>query len=110
MLSAGPKTEAVVVVQISTIAGWSYSFYRLWDSTNVLSLVYFLVIIIVVAYVMVNLFLAVLKLKFAAASRKTLVSKDGIDKPQVHCHTSNPLCFGLRVVYVGPQPCVFTQR
>jgi hypothetical protein len=89
LLSEDPKTEAAV--QISTIAGWSNSFYRLSDATTKLCLVYFLVIIIVVAYVMVNLFLAVLKLKFATASRKLLGCKDGINESKVHCLTSNPL-------------------
>ena len=37
---------------------------------------YFVVIIVLVAYVMVNLFMAVLKLKFAAASRDILVNND----------------------------------
>lgn len=59
---------AVLVVQISTIAGWSSIFYRTWDSTGVWCLAYHLSIIVFVAYILVNCFLAGLKLKFASAS------------------------------------------
>jgi hypothetical protein len=56
-------------LQVSTISSWSFVFYRVWDASNVASVAYFLCIICVVAYILVNLFLAVLKLKFAAASK-----------------------------------------
>lgn len=70
---AGLVSLPMAWMQISTIAGWSLSFYRAWDATSVVSLLYFVIIIVVVAYIMVNLFMAVLKLKFAAASREQLL-------------------------------------
>lgn len=45
-------------VQVSTVAGWSHIFYRTWDSTIVLSLVYYIGIIMFVSYILMNLFLA----------------------------------------------------
>lgn len=44
-------------LQVSTVAGWSYVFYRTWDGTSVISLAYFVGIIMFVLIIM-NLFLA----------------------------------------------------
>jgi hypothetical protein len=44
-------------LQVSTVAGWSYVFYRTWDGTGVFSLAYYIAIIISVLIVM-NLLLA----------------------------------------------------
>jgi Ion transport protein len=62
-------TALLTAFQVSTIASWAFIFYRTWDTSNVASLFYFLIIIVCATYVLVNLFLAVLKLKFASASR-----------------------------------------
>lgn len=49
---------AYAVVQVSTVAGWSKIFYLSTDNTNISSLAYFLGIIVCVAYILTNLFLA----------------------------------------------------
>lgn len=45
-------------MQVSTVAGWSRIFYRAADNTNISSLVYFFGIVLFVAYILNNLFLA----------------------------------------------------
>jgi hypothetical protein len=61
-------------MQVSTIAGWSFVFYRTWDNTSLVALAFFLIIIIFATYVLINLFLAGLKLKFASASHDALAA------------------------------------
>jgi hypothetical protein len=74
-------------LQVSTIAGWSFLFYRVWDASNVSSVLYFLLIIFTVPYILVNLFLAVLKLKFAVASqaRASYCSEDELVRSWKAC-------------------------
>jgi hypothetical protein len=49
--------DVCYALQVSTVAGWSYVFYRTWDGTGVFSLAYYIAIIISVLIVM-NLLLA----------------------------------------------------
>jgi hypothetical protein len=62
-----PRTNLTVCLQRARCSSKLLSYCR--DTYNVASLLYFVIIVIVATYVLVNLFLAVLKLKFAAASR-----------------------------------------
>ena len=66
-------------MQISTIAGWSTIFYRTWDSTGVWCIFYHLSIIVFVAYILVNCFLAGLKLKFASASHDAFTQETTVE-------------------------------
>lgn len=57
----------LTVFQCITVAGWSYVMYRSMDGTNQAAVVYYLLVVMFGAFFMMNLFLAVIKLKFARA-------------------------------------------
>lgn len=59
-------------VQVTTVAGWTLIMQRAWDGSNFVAFIYFLTAVIQGTYVLMNLFLAVLKLKFSSASREVL--------------------------------------
>ncbi|GIL55077.1 hypothetical protein Vafri_10594, partial [Volvox africanus] len=55
------------VFQVITLTGWSFAMYRTVDNTNPAAAIYYVLLVSIGAYVLVNLFLAVLKIKFAKA-------------------------------------------
>ncbi|KXZ54859.1 hypothetical protein GPECTOR_4g931 [Gonium pectorale] len=57
----------LTVFQSITLTGWSFTFYRTIDNINPSAAIYYIVLVSIGAYVLVNLFLAVLKIKFAKA-------------------------------------------
>jgi hypothetical protein len=58
-------------MQIVSLSGWSFIFYRCWDSAGIFSIFYHLVLVTSISCVAVNLFLVVLKLKFSIVSHGT---------------------------------------
>ncbi|KAA6417011.1 MAG: voltage-gated Ca2+ alpha subunit, partial [Trebouxia sp. A1-2] len=57
----------VSVIQILTYAAWSYMMYRFTDTYGIYAIIYSVLCIIIGCYFVVNLFIAVLKIKFAKA-------------------------------------------
>ncbi|KXZ54857.1 hypothetical protein GPECTOR_4g929 [Gonium pectorale] len=57
----------LTVFQSITLTGWSFALYRTTDNTNPSATIYYILLVSIGAYVLVNLFLAVLKIKFAKA-------------------------------------------
>ena len=60
-------TALLTVFQIITISDWSFIMYRCVDNTSWVVVIWFVLLILFGAYFVVNLFLAVLKLKFGKA-------------------------------------------
>ena len=103
----------LTVFQCTTIAGWSFVMYRVQDSTSQLSMLYFVVLILFASYFVINLFLAVLKLKFGKAQSFFNDVTGQLAKDEVRacllvssnprfvgiCYLSQPLCIvGLVIV------------
>lgn len=57
----------LTVFQCMTLSGWNFVMYRVIDGTTYVSVIYFVMLIIFGPYFILNLFLAVLKIKFAKA-------------------------------------------
>lgn len=55
------------VFQCMTLSGWVFVMYRVIDGTTYASVIYFILLVIFGNYFILNLFLAVLKIKFAKA-------------------------------------------
>jgi len=53
--------------QIMTLTGWSYIMFRTIDNTSPFAGIYFITLLVLSAYCLINLFIAVLKTKFAKA-------------------------------------------
>lgn len=70
----------LTVFQCTTISGWSYVMYRVQDGIHPLAQAYFLALILLCSYFVINLFLAVLKLKFGKA--QGMLDSGNTDTPQ----------------------------
>ena len=57
----------LTVFQCMTLSGWSYVMYRVADGISHATVIYFILLVVFGAYFIMNLFLAVLKTKFAKA-------------------------------------------
>lgn len=57
----------LTVFQCMTLSGWVYIMYRTMDATNPASCIYYILVVVFGGYFVINLFLAVLKTKFAKA-------------------------------------------
>ena len=68
-------------MQVTTLAGWSAILNRVIDNSNALALMYFLSAVVIGNFVLLNLILAVLKLKFSASQRQLSVTS--ADEPKV---------------------------
>lgn len=62
-------TSTLSVFQVITLGGWSFMMYRVVDNTSWAFSLWFVVLVLFGAYFAVNLFLAVLKLKFGKAQQ-----------------------------------------
>lgn len=71
------------VFQCTTISGWSYVMYRVQDAIHPLVAVYFIALILLCSYFVINLFLAVLKLKFGKAQRMLAAGGEAATKQEV---------------------------
>lgn len=66
--------------QSLTLTGWAFMMYRVIDYTSYGAVLYYITLIFIGAYFVVNLFLAVLKTKFAKAQtmfRAQLAARSG---------------------------------
>lgn len=69
-----PGLSMLTVFQCITASGWSHVMYRVMDYSTSFSCIFFIIAVVVGNYFLLNLFLAVLKLKFAKAQQELLSS------------------------------------
>lgn len=78
------------VFQCTTISGWSYVMYRVQDAIHPFVAIYFIALVLICAYFVINLFLAVLKLKFGKAQRMLTTGDEVITKHEVRSKLWSP--------------------
>ncbi|GAB4819673.1 hypothetical protein N2152v2_006719 [Parachlorella kessleri] len=76
---------AIMGTILFMLSSWVHTMYATMDSAGIPSLIYFIGIVLLESYFVVNLFLAVLKNKFAKAS--VLASKSLTRTPQLTAHS-----------------------
>lgn len=59
----------LTVFEVTTNSGWSYVMYRVQDAVHPVAIIYFVAIIFLCSYFVINLLLAVLKRKFGTAQK-----------------------------------------
>eukprot|EP00892_Ulva_mutabilis_P003109 jgi/Ulvmu1/1279/UM011_0003.1 len=72
----------LTVFQCTTISGWSYVMYRVQDAIHPVAAFYFLALVLLCAYFVINLFLAVLKLKFGKAQGMLDADQENVSRNQ----------------------------
>lgn len=77
------------VFQCTTISGWSYVMYRVQDAIHPFVAFYFIALILLCSYFVINLFLAVLKLKFGKAQNMLTPGTEAPTQPQVRSFVSH---------------------
>jgi hypothetical protein len=73
----------LTVFEVTTISGWSYVLYRVQDAVHPAAIIYFVAIIFLCSFFVINLFLAVLKRKFGSA-QKYLQARHAQTSPTGH--------------------------
>lgn len=71
-------TAFLVVFTVATLEGWSLLMYDLMDSENAIAVpFYFIILILIMSFTMINLFIAVIAKTFASSSESTGVGVFG---------------------------------
>ncbi|KAL4480370.1 hypothetical protein ABPG74_020886 [Tetrahymena malaccensis] len=73
----------LMVFQVITMEGWSQIMYQLFDAFSIFTVIYFVLLIFIGSFFLINLTLAVIKAKFSDNQGTTIVEQEQEEEPEM---------------------------